>query len=587
MKRLVSTRIGRGSHLFPILTGLAYLPIPSRVPTVVQFSQAVEAFKRGDLGLALKLAEQDVSAAGTPEWHHLVGLIHCRQGEPARGVDHLRLAAQAEPSNVGFKVMLARALIDSGRPADVLRMERPSPTPTPPELALWHARAEAAEATGSDEAAAEAWTIIAAHTQGDPSAWTNLARSLFALGRSDEAAAACREALVVSPKDRTALFILGLTHERTNRHDELDQLLDNALRDGICKSQLGYLWAVREQRAGHLGEARELLLKSDPAEDPVRWHRLCAKIEDTAGDAAAAFEAAANMNRATVHFEEWRKRGAAFRQDLRALARVMTPEWASRSPRLGPSPGRAPVFLVGLPRSGTTLLDTFLMGHPSIDVLEEKEILRRAGRIVGPVSRLQGSQETTLERARQAYLDELGSYVDPSFDGTVIDKNPFNMLLAPLIDTLFRGTPIIFAKRHPCDTVLSGFMQSFTPSIGFASFLDLSDAADLYDAAMSVWVASTELLALNVHTVAYEDLIENPAHQLRTLVDFLGFDWDERIMDHRATAKARGALTNTSFDQITEPLTPAAVGRWHRYEKQLEPVLPILLKWAKQLGYAD
>jgi hypothetical protein len=240
-----------------------------------------------------------------------------------------------------------------------------------------------------------------------------------------------------------------------------------------------------------------------------------------------------------------------------------------------------------LPRSGTTLLDTFLMGHPSIDVLEEKEILRRAGQIVGPALSLQDSQRFTLERARQAYLNELGSYVDPGFDGMVIDKNPFNLLLAPFIDSLFRETPIIFAKRHPCDVVLSNFMQSYNPNIGFASFLNLSDAADLYDAAMTVWVASTELLPLNVHTVAYEDLIENPAHQVRTLVDFLGLDWDERVMDHRATAKARGALTNTSYDQITEPLSPAAVGRWRRYEKQLEPVLPILLKWADRLGYED
>ena len=557
------------------------------MPTEGQFSRAVEAFKRGDLGLALKLASQDISAAGTPAWHHLVGLIHCRQGEPTPGVKHLRLAAEAEPSNAGFKVMLARALIDSGRPGDVLRMERPSPAPTPAELALWHARAEAADVTGSDEAAAEAWTIIAAHTQGDPSAWTSLARSLFSLGRSDEAAAACRQALAVSPQNLTALSTLGLIHERTNRLEELDQLLDNALRDGISKAQLGYLWAAREQRAGNLHAARELLLKSDPAEDPVRWHRLRAKIADKEEDSAAAFEASTSMNRAMPHFEQWRRRGAALRQDLRALACAMTPEWASRIPRLGPIPRQAPVFLVGLPRSGTTLLDTFLMGHPSIDVLEEKEILRRAGEMVGPALSLQDSQRFTLERARQAYLDELGSYVDPGFDGMVIDKNPFNLLLAPFIDSLFRETPIIFAKRHPCDVVLSNFMQGYNPNIGFASFLNLSDAADLYDAAMTVWVASTELLPLNVHTVAYEDLIENPAHQVRTLVDFLGLDWDERVMDHRATAKARGALTNTSYDQITEPLSPAAVGRWRRYEKQLEPVLPILLKWADRLGYED
>ena len=264
------------------------------------------------------------------------------------------------------------------------------------------------------------------------------------------------------------------------------------------------------------------------------------------------------MNRATANFDAWRGRGAALRGELHALAAAMTPEWAGRIPRLGPNPGRMPVFMVGLPRSGTTLLDTFLMGHPSIDVVEEKEMLRRAGELVGPALRLAGSPEATLERARQAYLDELATYIEPGFDGVVIDKNPFNMLLAPFVDALFRGAPVIFSVRHPCDAVLSGYMQSYIPNIGMASFLDLADAADLYDAAMRVWSASAELFPLNLHSVAYEDLIRDPEHELRAVIGFLHLDWDERVMDHRATAKARGALANTSYDQVTEPLTAAS-----------------------------
>lgn len=557
------------------------------MPATVQLSEAIEAFERGELDRALGLARRGASTSAAPEWHHLVGLIHCRRGDPQGGVEHLRRAAEADPSNPAFKLMLARALIDSGSPGDVLRMEKPRAAPSPAELALWRARAEAAAAAGHGEASAEAWTVIATHGRTDPEAWTNLGRSQFALKRFDEAEAACRKALALAPRNLSGLMTLGLIYERTNRLDELDRLLDHALRHGIGKARLAYLWALREQRAGHLTSARELLLQSDPAEDPVRWHRLRAKIADREGDSATAFDSMAAMNRATAHFDGWRRRGAAFRQDLRALAAAMTAQWAGRIPRLAPSGGRTPVFLVGLPRSGTTLLDTFLMGHPSIEVLEEKEILRRAGRIAGPASQLPDNQPATLERARRAYLDELGGYLDPGFGGTVIDKNPFNMVLAPLIDALFRGAPIIFAVRHPCDAVLSGFMQSYIPNIGMASFLDLSDAADLYDAAMSVWAASTELFPLNAHPVAYEHLIEDPERELRAVVDFLDLPWDERVMDHRSTAKARGALTNTSYDQITEPLTAGAVGRWRRYEKQLEPVLPVLLPWANRLGYRD
>jgi hypothetical protein len=128
-------------------------------------------------------------------------------------------------------------------------------------------------------------------------------------------------------------------------------------------------------------------------------------------------------------------------------------------------------------------------------------------------------------------------------------------------------------------------MQSFVPNLGMASFLDLCDSADFYDAAMSVWSVATKTLPLNVLTVPYEKLIGDPEGQLRAIVDFLGLDWDNRVMDHRATAKARGTIMNTSYDQVTEKLTTTAIGRWRHYQKQLEPILPMLLPWADRLGY--
>src|SRR6185503_7716114 len=140
---------------------------------------------------------------------------------------------------------------------------------------------------------------------------------------------------------------------------------------------------------------------------------------------------------------------------------------------------------------------------------------------------------------------------------------------------LFEGAPIIFVQRHPCDAVLSAFMQSFEPNLGMASFLDIADAADFCDVAMGLWAASAEALPLNVHRVIYEELVRDPEAVLRPLLKFLSLDWDERVLDHRATALRRGAILNTSYDQVVEPLITAAVGRWRRYERQLEPVLPV------------
>ncbi|MGH6658516.1 MAG: sulfotransferase family protein, partial [Sphingomicrobium sp.] len=188
-----------------------------------------------------------------------------------------------------------------------------------------------------------------------------------------------------------------------------------------------------------------------------------------------------------------------------------------------------------------------------------------------------------LEKARDTYLAALGERVSADFAGVVVDKFPLDMLRAPLIQAMFPGAPIIFAQRHPCDVVLSSFMQKF----GMANFADIREIADYYDAMMGVWTNSRESMSLNTHTVIYENLVHDPETTLRPVVQFLGLDWDERLLDHRATARARGAIVTPSYDQVTEPLSGAPSGRWRRYEAELAPVLPTLLDWAKRLGYHD
>jgi hypothetical protein len=120
-----------------------------------------------------------------------------------------------------------------------------------------------------------------------------------------------------------------------------------------------------------------------------------------------------------------------------------------------------------------------------------------------------------------------------------------------------------------------------------ACFLDIGDSAAFYDAAMQVWTRCQDALPLKVHSLVYEELIADPEATLRPLIDFLGLEWRDELLDHRATAMARGGIGTPSYNQVTEPLTRAPSGRWKRYAKQLEPVLPILLPWAKRLGYAD
>lgn len=192
-----------------------------------------------------------------------------------------------------------------------------------------------------------------------------------------------------------------------------------------------------------------------------------------------------------------------------------------------------------------------------------------------------------VARAQKAYFDDLARHLPPTSKGLVVDKHPFNMLRLAVLHALFPSAKVIFAQRHPCDVVLSGFMQSFRLNHAMASFLDLADAADLYDAAMEMWMRGRRAVPQAVHTVVYERLVADPGSELRPAVEFLGLDWSDELLDHETTAKGRGLITTASFDQVVQPLSRAPIGRWRRYRKHLEPVLPTLLPWAERLGYED
>lgn len=545
-----------------------------------RFREAVGAFQRGDLQAALALAS-DGANSSAPEWQHLIGLIQCRAGNPRAGVTHLRAASEAQPDNEVFRLMLARALVDSGGAADVLAMPEPAGT-SRSALALWHARAEAAQKLDDAAAAARSWRAVAAMSPDDHRPWMNLARSLLRLDSLSEAADAYRQALAIAPADVAALHELALLFERTNEIDAMADLLDSALAGSVSKGALPFAWALLEQRRGNPAEARRLLALPGADADRNRWNRLRAKVEDMLGNSAEAFAATVAMNRATLDLDIWRGRAAAYREQLRLLAEAIA-GWPAELPTLPPADS-LPAFIVGFPRSGTTLLDTFLMGHPDIEILEELPLLSDAAELLPRLKDLPRATPASLGSARDRYLSALSAA--SSGGKLLIDKFPLNMVSAPLIHCLFPGAPIIFAERHPCDAVLSGFMQSFVLNLGNANFLELADAADFYDACMRVWSASCDRLPLNVVTVRYEELVADPEATLRPVLSKLGLDWDQRMLDHRSTAKRRGTILNTSYNQVTEPLSAAPVLRWRRYERELAPVLPVLLPWAERLAYS-
>lgn len=609
---------------------------------------ALTAMRGGDLPTARREAEQAARQhPGDPIAHHLAGVLCCQAGDLPAGVSHLEHALRLAPQAQDVRLMLARALVDTGQHRRALDLVAEAPSPALAEVAV-----EAAQAVGDPAAQADALgllvrargggdaTLLRAHghalaragrlgeaadaligalqqTPGDVDLRAELAalladlddhqgalaafadaatlaparadfrigqgRALTRLRRFEEASEIYAAVVDADPGNLIAVRECGVLLERVGRIADLPALLVQAEAGGIAPADLSLLRAMLALENGDLPLARTLA-NAATDDDPVKRFRLLSKIEEKAGDIRAAFEASAAMNAAVPDRALWLARGAEARAEIRRLAAALT---SSPPPTPSDRPGerRSPAFIVGFPRSGTTLLDTILMGHPDVAVLEEEPMLEAAKEVVGDLADLWLRTPEEIAEARAAYFRALDERLDPAFSGLVVDKMPFNMLGAGLILRLFPDARFVFAQRHPCDVVVSGFMQSFRLNAGMASFLDIRDAADLYDAAMSLWTASRERLPLTVHDLVYEQLVQDVESQLRPLVAFLGLDWDPALLDHRRTAAKRGMIITPSYDQVTKPITARAAGRWRKLAAELEPALPLLAPWVERLGY--
>jgi Flp pilus assembly protein TadD len=423
----------------------------------------------------------------------------------------------------------------------------------------------------------------AALAPGSPDIQLERGRALSGLGRFDEADDAYRAALALQPGLAVAFVERGLLLERGNGLDRLPALLDEAAGEGVAAGALLYLRALALEREGRLDEA--LAAAQAAPGDPVRRAQLTGRLADRLGDAATAFAAYAEMNRLAGGAAP-AAAAAAYRAHVAMLAEMLTPAYAAAWREAEPDRSRAaPVFLIGFPRSGTTLLDTLLMGHPDVHVLEEEPFLQRVGEALGDFARLPALGADETNRLRALYFAELDAF-DPAARGKiVIDKLPLNILGAPLIHRLFPEAKLIFAQRHPCDVVLSCFMQNFDVNDAMANFLDLGDSARLYDLVLAFWTKARAMLPLDVHILRYEDLVADKEAEMRALAAFLGLPWDANMLDHQRTAVARGPIVTPSYAQVAQPIYRRSAGRWRRYRDQLAPVLPILAPWAEAMGY--
>jgi hypothetical protein len=168
----------------------------------------------------------------------------------------------------------------------------------------------------------------------------------------------------------------------------------------------------------------------------------------------------------------------------------------------------------------------------------------------------------------------------------LVDKNPLNMLLLPLIRRLFPNACIIVAIRHPCDVLLSCFLQDFrAPELALLC-RDLTTLANAYSRTFGFWYSQWPLLRPRSYELRYEELAADFAAAVGKVCEFLQLPWHEAVLAPGERARAKGFISTPSYSQVLEPVNTRSVGRWKHYERHFSAVLPILMPWIERFGYA-
>ena len=433
-----------------------------------------------------------------------------------------------------------------------------------------------------------------------PFAHASRGNAWFALGAIRDAEASYRRALELDPDQGVALAGLARIAISRGAHREGRELAEKALASlpGFPDAVMSLAAAELGERQVNRAEVRLRALLTDSRLAAIERAYATGQLGDVL-DAKSrpdeAFAAYASCNRQLQQVY-----AARFSAGPSALeyAQALTHYFERLPPQSGGAAAEAVaagaaepanhVFLLGFPRSGTTLLEVVLEGHPDVVSLEENELLLDGVRefMRGPsgLDQLMRAGAGSLEPLRAAYWQLVAQAGIDAGGKVFVDKHPLNTLKLPLIARLFPRAKILFACRDPRDVVLSCFRHRFQMSAPIYEMLSLQGAARYYDAVMALAVCLTTALKLNMCLVRHEDVVTEFTREMRRVCSYLNLEWVPAMGDFALRTQTRAVLT-PSTAQLVRGLNTEGLGQWRRYEAELLPVLPLLEPWVKRFYY--
>ena len=511
------------------------------------------------------------------------GIHQQKMGNVAEAERLFRAVVAQDPKESNGWHLLGRLAYDAGRPADAVECIRKAIAARDTVPDYYRSMAAAAMAASEPDEAVRAYWKLLKLNPSDLGAACALSSILTLSGRLDEAVQLLEGALEQDPDSDMIRGALGITLQHRGDHERARELL-TPLEDRPEHHEayaLAYGQLARKKRAdprrGIDIIERTLRRPSLPEREREGLLFRLGDLYDLVDEVDLAFQAYTAANR--VHPIRWDPESMTRYVDR--IAALFTPGCMSRFPR-SHSDSQVPVFIVGMPRSGTSLVEQILDCHPEIHGAGE---LRDVGRFMDALPHklktnklypLCHDQITTpfLDKFAKAHLSRLRKLDRTA--ARITDKMPTNFVALGFLAQAFPGARVIHCVRNPFDTCLSCFVTPFSFGHTFSrDIVHLGRYYADYRRLMEIW---GEALDIPIIDVVYEELTADQEGQTRRLIDALGLEWSDACLRFHESDRY---VKTASFDQVRQPMYRSSVARHKRYEAHLGPLRQALGPWAE------
>ena len=533
-----------------------------------------------------------------------LGVCLLSLGRHEEALPHLRQVLKLQPENASTRYNLGRCLLDLRRYDDAAAVYEEHVANHPGDAEAFNHLGLARLAKGNAEAAEQCFQTAINLNPHDPLFHANHAQALAHRGQGVQAHQAYSKAIEIDPasaslRSQHGWFLIWFgditraedrfrealqrdpEHERANaglaatleRRREIDvglQVLRPFISSVSPEPKVALSFAKLSQRSGTPESAlpviRRAMRPGVPRLQEASLRFAEGEILDAMGQVDEAFDAFKRAN--TAQGEGFN--AAAHEAFVDSIIEVFSPDFFASvtAPKLDT---RGSIIVCGMPRSGTSLVEQILATHP--EIFGGGELMDLPTMAVGLQAFLDSPHRypavmshvdaTTIEHMAQARMESLRAISDRSL---VVDKLPQNFLHLGLVAVATPGAKIIHCVRDPVDTCLSCYFQHFNgPGYAFTNSLEaLSSYYHQYHRLMAHWA---EVLPLKIHTVQYEEMVANTEEVSRAALDFVGVEWDERVLSFHENERL---CATASYAQVQQPVYSSSVGRAERYRHHLE-----------------